>query len=50
MSKKPTRYRVAEMREYLRFPDGTLVEKGKLIPKDVEVEDWLVDLGWVVED
>lgn len=43
------RYRVTDMREYIQFADGTIVEAGKLVPKDVEVDGWLVDVGWVEE-
>jgi hypothetical protein len=49
MPKEP-RYRVTDKRDYIEFPDGTRVEAGNLIPKDVEVEKWLVDKGWVVEE
>ena len=43
------RYRVVG-RAYVKFGDGTKVKQGKLIPKDIPVEDWLVDVGWVEED
>ena len=43
------RYRVVG-RAYVKFGDGTKVKKGNLIPKDIHVEDWLVDVGWVEED
>ncbi len=43
------RYRVV-CRAYVKFADGTKVEKGKLIQKEIRVEDWLVDVGWVDED
>ena len=42
------RYRVTDKRAYIDF-NGTIVEAGKLVPKDIEVEDWLVDVGWVEE-
>ncbi len=42
------RYRVVG-RDYVKFADGTKVRKGNLVPKDIEVEDWLVDAGWVEE-
>jgi len=47
---KEPRYRVTDKRDYIEFPDGTRVEAGNLIPKDVEVEGWLVEAGWVVEE
>ena len=49
MAKEP-RYRVTDKRDYIEFPDGTKVQAGNLIPKGVDVEDWLVDVGWVVEE
>ena len=48
--KKEPRYRVTEVREYLKLSDDTVVKAGSLIPKGVEVEDWLIDLGWVKEE
>ena len=50
MADKKPRYRVTEVREYIKLSDDTVIEAGKLIPKDVEVEDWLVDIGWVKEE
>lgn len=44
------RYRVTEKRAYIVFPDGTQVKAGHLVPKDTEVEDWLIEAGWVEED
>lgn len=49
MVEKKTRYRVTDKREYINF-DGTIVEAGDLVPKEVEVEEWLVDAGWVKEE
>lgn len=48
MSKEP-RYRVTDERDYVNF-DGVIVESGGLVPKDIEVESWLVDAGWVKEE
>ena len=42
------RYRVVG-KDYVVFDGGIKVKLGKLVPKDVEVEDWLVDHGWVEE-
>lgn len=49
MTKKQPRYRVTDKRDYVNF-GGTTVEAGHLVPKDVEVEAWLVDVGWVKEE
>lgn len=41
------RYRVVG-RDYVVF-DDVKVPIGKLIPETVEVEEWLLDRGWVEE-
>ena len=43
------RYRVVG-KDYVVFDGGIKVKKGNLIPKDIHVEDWLVDVGWVEEN
>ena len=47
--KKNPRYRVTDKRAYIKF-GNIQVDAGNLVPIDVEVEDWLVDSGWVVEE
>ena len=47
VDKKP-RYRVTDVRAYIMFGD-VRVDSGKLVPETCEVEDWLVDRGWVEE-
>jgi hypothetical protein len=47
-TKKP-RYRVTDTRAYILFDGDTRVDAGNLVPKDVEVEDWLIEREWVVE-
>ena len=47
--KKQLRYRVTDKRAYIKFGD-VRVDAGNLVPTDVDVEDWLVDSGWVVEE
>lgn len=43
------RYRVVG-REAVHFADGTTVNYGYLVPKDVDVPQWVVDVGWVKEE
>lgn len=31
------------------FADGTVVEKGKKVPKHVVIPDWVIEAGWVEE-
>ena len=47
--KKQLRYRVTDVRDYIKFGD-IKVDAGDLVPPGVEVETWLVDSGWVVEE
>jgi len=42
------RYRVTDVRAYINF-DGVVVASGNLVPKEIEVEEWLVEAGWVEE-
>lgn len=49
MTDKKPRYRVTDKREYVVF-GGTIVKAGNLVPKDIEVEAWLIDAGWVEEE
>lgn len=50
MPETKPRYRVTDKRDYIEFPDGTRVESGKLIPAKQEIEEWLIDVGWVTEE
>ncbi len=47
--RKQPRYRVTDKRAYIKFGD-VQVDAGDLVPAGVEVEDWLVDSGWAVEE
>ncbi len=49
VDRKQPRYRVTDKRAYIKFGD-VQVDAGDLVPVGVEVEDWLVDSGWVVEE
>lgn len=31
----------------LAFPDGTRVQAGQLVPKEIEVPDWMIEQGKV---
>ena len=48
-NRKQPRYRVTDKRAYVKFGD-VQVDAGNLVPVGVDVEDWLVDVGWVVEE
>ena len=49
VDRKQPSYRVTDKRAYIKFGD-VQVDAGDLVPAGVEVEDWLVDSGWVVEE